>query len=400
MKITKMRSIAKPTVLVVVAVTLLSLIIPAVIAASDNAAAHMTVSYEVIGGGTGYTAPTLNYFTNGNHDQHKILTTSPETYGLDGSSAWSVTSNPLQGSTNQERWYCYQTAGTTPATGDSVAMVFTFYHQYMVSFSITGLDSDAGSYTVLTIGTTNYDKDHLPTDWLNASTSFTWAPEISGGEGVRFILVSPTSAVGTMTGPGTYSATYQKQYQVSFTVNPTAGGSITTPTENSVWVNAGEKIDIAANANSGYTFSSWTSNVAPLITFDAQIASTKATINSAGTITANFIENTPHYNFIGFLPPIGTAGHTDPKGFKFGSTIPVKFQLLDDDENYVSNAIVTLWYGMGSNNVRAGDFRYDTEEQQYVFNLRSGLLSLGTWTLYAKLNDGTILGYVDIIVEE
>lgn len=278
-------------------------------------------------------------------------------------------------------------------------MVFTFYHQYMVSFTVNGLDSDAGSNTVLTIATINYDKDHLPIGWLNASTSFTWASEISGGEGVRFILVSPTSAVGSVTGPGTYLATYQKQYRVSFVVNPAAGGSITAPTENPVWINAGEKIDIAANANSGYTFSSWTANSGSLITFDAQTTSTKATINSTGTITANFIENTSHYNFIGFLPPIGTAGHTDPKGFKLGSTIPVKFQLVDDDENYVSNAVVTLWYGMGSNNVRAGDFRYDTEGQQYVFNLRTDLLGLGTWTLYAKLDDNT-LSYVGIIVEE
>lgn len=136
MKITKTRSTANPTVLVIVAVTLLSLIVPAVIAASDQAAARMTVSYEVVGGGTGYTAPTFNYFTNGNHDQHKTLTSSPETYGLDGSSAWSVMSNPLLGSTNQERWYCYQTAGTTPRPwrfhNDGVYLlssVYGFFHR-------------------------------------------------------------------------------------------------------------------------------------------------------------------------------------------------------------------------------------------------------------------------------
>ncbi len=301
----------KLTVLATVMATLFAIIIPAAMA---QAAAQMTVSYEIIGGGSGYTAPNFNYINNGGQPKVQLLTTSPQTYGLGGSTAWSVTPNPLQGSTDSERWYCLQAVGTSPTSGNSITLVFTFYRQYKVSFTVSGLDDDAGSNTVLTIGTTNYDKDHLPLDaWLNTGTSFTWASEISGGEGARFVLTSPTEATGSVTAPGTYSATYQKQYQVSFEVNPTEAGSITTPTENPIWVNAGGKIDIAASANSGYLFSSWSANVESSITFDAQTPSTKATVNSPGTITANFAEDPSTYNFIGFLPPIGTAGHVDPK---------------------------------------------------------------------------------------
>ena len=106
------------------------------------------------------------------------------------------------------------------------------------------------------------------------------------------------------------------------------------------------------------------------------------------------------YNFIGFLPPIPNDGSGV---FKLGSTVPVKFQLTDAKGVLISTAVAHLTLQMLSGgtpvgtpidatapgNADVGDlFRFDGT--QYIFNLSTKPLTVGTWQFQARLDDGTV----------
>jgi hypothetical protein len=331
------------------------------------------LDYAVSGGGAP-TAPTLTATRFGS-SYTPTLTTSLVTYWLDSGQSWSVT-NPLGGSGSNEQWYSSQTvSGTVSASSPTTAggsLTFTYYHQWKVTFSATGLNSDAGSNTVLTVGSTNYAWNALPSNaWVNSGTSYTWANPVSVSSTDQFTLTSGSS--GTVTTYGTISATYQEQFkvtfqqsgldssatgtvvtvngaaqtysnlpyttawinsgsqvtysynnpvtssttgkrfslssvsgpsspitvtsaatvtgnyvvqwQVTFAVSPSGSGT-TNPSGTNVWENQGS-LSISASANSGYYFSSWSATTGITITSPTS-ASTTATINAAGTITATF----------------------------------------------------------------------------------------------------------------
>jgi hypothetical protein len=111
---------------------------------------------------------------------------------------------------------------------------------------------------------------------------------------------------------------------------------------------------------------------------------------------------------VGFLSPIGRDNL-----FKLGSTIPLKFQLVDGAGDFVTNAVANLSvrYMDGSADgvelevlpsvspMNGTAFRYDETAKQYIFNLgtKKGVAfpgvtkqwQAGTWKVTATLNDGS-----------
>jgi hypothetical protein len=73
------------------------------------------------------------------------------------------------------------------------------------------------------------------------------------------------------------------QYQL--TLSSTEGGSVITPGEGTFTYNAGKVVNIAVKAEKGYSFDSWTGDVA---TLECQCHSTTVTMNGNYAITANF----------------------------------------------------------------------------------------------------------------
>ena len=120
------------------------------------------------------------------------------------------------------------------------------------------------------------------------------------------------------------------------------------------------------------------------------------------------------YNFGGILPPIKADGSSV---FKLGRTIPVKFQLWDDQDNFITDAVANIFVKK-LNNGTSGDemdavstaaattgnlFRYDSSSNQYIFNLSTKLpfngvesWSAGTWEIRIELDDG--MSYYENIV--
>ena len=106
------------------------------------------------------------------------------------------------------------------------------------------------------------------------------------------------------------------------------------------------------------------------------------------------------YDFGGFLPPLPG----DSTGvFKLGSVVPVKFRLTDAGGLSVATAVARLTLQMFAGgqpvgtpidatppgNADVGDlFRYDGN--QYIYNLSTKALAVGTWQLQVRLDDGTV----------
>jgi len=104
------------------------------------------------------------------------------------------------------------------------------------------------------------------------------------------------------------------------------------------------------------------------------------------------------YQFSNFLPPIKLDGSGI---YKQGRTLPIKFQLTDVNNQFFSTAIVQLVTAKIQNEVVGNDeiplstsaadsdnvFRYDSESNQYIYNLSTDTLSVGTWQLKVLLDD-------------
>ncbi len=95
-----------------------------------------------------------------------------------------------------------------------------------------------------------------------------------------FMFMEVQSAFGA-------TANWKTHYQVTFKVNPHNSG--TTSPSGTNWYDNGQTINIVAAKKDSYTFISWTKTGSITIA-DPLKATTTATINGPGTITANFVK--------------------------------------------------------------------------------------------------------------
>ena len=88
--------------------------------------------------------------------------------------------------------------------------------QYKVSFYISGLDSDARSNTILTVGSDTYVYANFPVDniMVDEGTSYSWTDPVTVSGTEQFVQTAGSD--GTISGAGTIEATYQKQWYVTF----------------------------------------------------------------------------------------------------------------------------------------------------------------------------------------
>ena len=72
------------------------------------------------------------------------------------------------------------------------------------------------------------------------------------------------------------------------------------------------------------------------------------------------------------------------KSYRFGSTVPIKLQIVDDFNNFISGAKIRLYVGdspavsSGLANGINNYFRYDYSSNQYIFNLSTKRVGLDT----------------------
>jgi hypothetical protein len=127
------------------------------------------------------------------------------------------------------------------------------------------------------------------------------------------------------------------------------------------------------------------------------------TVNCSATDAAGNTANGTHrvtvvYAWSGILQPINSDGSSI---FKLGSTVPLKFKLTGDSAGIddavarislakISNGIEgTEVEGVSTSGATSGNlFRYDATNDQYIFNLGTKSLTVGTYRVKINLGDG------------
>ncbi len=107
------------------------------------------------------------------------------------------------------------------------------------------------------------------------------------------------------------------------------------------------------------------------------------------------------YRFLGFSSPLSAD---DPRSFKLGETIPVKFRVRLKVGGIAADVTARLEVQKDATSVQERDspeasepgrdkegqtFSYDRQSDQYVCNLNTRRLSAGRWRLLASLDDGS-----------
>jgi len=270
----------------------------------------LTLSFTIVGGGTGYTAPTLTYVQGGT-TKTATLTTSATTYTVDANSAWSVT-NPLSGSSTSERWQTNQPPSGTATT--SVTIVFSYYHQYAVTFAYSVLDGGSG-YSAPTIAYASFGSSASAATaasvWADAATSYAYPITLYGSSSSEAWRTNGPS--GTIAGSATITVAYYHQFSVTFGYAVLGGGSgyatptvattqfgvgVSVPTATATWIDAGAAYSFTNPLGGSGTTQRWIS------------PSASGTVSAAATLTASY-----HHQFlVGFSFTVvgGGSGFTAP----------------------------------------------------------------------------------------
>jgi len=206
------------------------------------------------------------------------------TYWLDATKGWAVT-NPLGGSSSTEQW---DTGGAyAGTTSHMVNVALVFYHQYALTMNylvVGGAASTAPGLTGTVWGKTGLIASLATTPtgyWLDAGSPWSVTNPLGGSSSTeRWQTASATSGKASA---GTLTFTYNNQFFVTFADSPSGDGTVSP---SSGWFNAGATVSITAKAAAGFVFSSWASGTPGITIASATSASTPATINGAGTVTA------------------------------------------------------------------------------------------------------------------
>jgi hypothetical protein len=180
---------------------------------------------------------------------------------------------------------------------------------------------------------------------------------------------------------------------ISATADAQCGGANVSYTATAVDLCSGP-VPISCSMASGARFGLGTTTV-----------QCSATDPHGNTATGSFTV-TVRYSWSGFLQPINADGSSI---FKFGSTIPTKFQLTGASAGCAA-AVVQLEIAPVSNNIvgtyvedtsnvgpdSGANFRYDASGAQYIFNAGTKGLATGTWQWRVDFLDGDLTHTVNI----
>jgi hypothetical protein len=137
----------------------------------------------------------------------------------------------------------------------------------------------------------------LSVNWTVGSrhTITTTSPQSAPGSQFTFTSWSDSGAISHMVTASasvtSYTATFATSYQLTILAHPTAGGTV-TPTSGGYYA-AGTSVNIGAQPNSGYIFTSWTTTTDAIIG-NTQTPTTDVTMSAPESVTANF-QSIPSY---------------------------------------------------------------------------------------------------------
>jgi hypothetical protein len=241
----------------------------------------VAVSYRIVGGGNP-VLPSASGTEFGSPFTTQ-LGSQNETVWFDSGTNWNVT-NPLAGSTSQERW---QSAGTlSGTTANAWSISVTYFHQYALnlSSSITG----GGNPTTPTFSSEQYGQPFSVTfaaqvtDFFDAGSNWT-VPILLGGSTSNERWSTTDATSGVVVGQSTIQVNYHHQFLVGTSLGPSSGGSITN---SPGWYDSGTNVELNATANGGWRFEGWAGVGSGAYT--GSLSQTSVQINAPVTENATF----------------------------------------------------------------------------------------------------------------
>ena len=155
-----------------------------------------------------------------------------------------------------------------------------------LSFAVDGTTYTSAQILTWTIGSSHTIATTSPQAPV-AGTQYTF---VSWSDGTTSLSDAVTASASTTS----YAASFTTSYQLTTAANPANGGTV-SPTSGGYYP-SGTVVNLLATAYSGYTFTSWTGNVA-----STSSASTTVTMNAPQSVTANFqtstVKDTPTINW-------------------------------------------------------------------------------------------------------
>ena len=279
------------------------------------------VSYTTFGGAATAT-PTL-------------APTATTTVWADAASAVKYISPIVSGS---ERWIVTSADTGNYTAVSSVAASSTvnpsYFNQYQVSASFTTSDGSTPTANIVLsstqFGSTTYTltlTTVAQSIWLDAGAGWsTNTPIISATQ--QWIASSGTS--GTIASGVTITPIYAHQFQVTFNVSPSSGGSIAP--SGTQWVTAGY-VSVSTATNSGYSFASLSSPTLSVLTPTS--TSSLVIINGVGTVTANFAVIT-----YPITVTQSSNGAISPASTTVDYGLSKTFTITPDSGYYITNVVV------------------------------------------------------------
>jgi hypothetical protein len=199
-----------------------------------------TIAYSVVGGGSGYSAPSVSGLQFGS-TALLGLGASPMAYWLDNGASYSAT-NPLPGSTSTQRWFAPLDQGTV--TGPSSVSII---YDQQFSLAITG--GAASSTQWYNRGTQASVSQPAVFGRASGTGHRVTSYAVDGGQQASLAPTLGNFTVSVaMNAPHTLSLATVAQYQVSLDATSTQGlGSITPPTisGDGYWYDSGSKVSVA-----------------------------------------------------------------------------------------------------------------------------------------------------------
>ena len=283
---------------------------------------------------------------------------NPHTQWVNHYSALTVAWQHFLGSTVEGKRYAFVSATTplTPVIGPQTISA-TYQKQWLLTFNLTGVDADYTG-TLVTIDTTTIPSTSS-THWVNhySSPGVTWQDLLASTvPGKRYDFLSATGLTTPVIAPQTLTATYQKQWQLTWTQTGLAGtGGHTIVTIGgsprtlallpfSDWFNHGVSVT--------YGFQTPISTDPPSstqfeLTNGGSLPSSPLNVSSAMTINGEYSTN---IYTIQYLAPLDQSEGTNFRlnTGKNGRVIPVKVLLFKNGEA-ISDTSTVLMKVAGSN---------------------------------------------------
>jgi len=214
----------------------------------------------------------------------------------------------------------------------TVALIAGMIGCVSVKYDLTISSTAGGSVTTPGEGTFTYDADTVVDLVAEVEGGYQFVNWI--GDVCTIADVNDATTIIIMQGDYSITANFEETPLLHYdlTIVSTAGGSVTTPGEDTFTYDEGTVVNLVAEAEEGYHFVKWTGNVDNIA--DIEESSTTITMQGDYSITANFWEGEPCF--------IATA--------TYGTTMAEEIEILRQfrDEyllpSPVGQALVDLYY--------------------------------------------------------